>query len=235
MIGYLVLGVALVIGLAMIVRGLRGATGKQARRWLWQSLAAVSILVGAFFFLTARPGYALVPGIGLAVALLGLAIDAALAPAKSHLSKVDTRFLKLILDHQTGQVTGDIVAGPFAGRRIESLKVDDLVDLMVHYTQEDQQSARLIEAYLDRTSPTWRERYGPDGQPKGDSYTATARPGGPMSKAEALKILGLQLGASADEVRAAHRRKLQEHHPDRGGDPDMAARMNQARDVLLEG
>ena len=62
-----------------------------------------------------------------------------------------------------------------------------------------------------------------------------ARPGGPMSKAEALKIPGLQLGATPDEVRAAHRRKLQEHHPDRGGDPDMAARMNQARDVLLEG
>jgi hypothetical protein len=235
MLGYLVLGVAIIVGLALIVRGLRGATGKQARRWLWQSLAAISILVGAFFFLTGRPGYALVPGIGLAVALLGLAIDAALAPARSHLSGVNTRFLRLILDHQTGQVTGDIVDGPFAGRRIESLRVDDLVDLLVHYRAQDPESARLVEAYLDRTSPTWRDRYGPDGQPKADSYTATARPGGPMAKAEALKILGLQLGATAEEIRAAHRRKLQDHHPDRGGDPDMAARINQARDVLLEG
>lgn len=235
MLGYLVLGVACVIGLALIARGLRGATGKQARRWLWQSLAAISILVGAFFFITGRPGYALVPGIGLAVALIGLAIDAALAPAKSHISRVNTRFLKLVLDHRTGQVTGDIVDGPFAGRRIESLRVDDLVDLMVHYTKEDPESARLVEAYLDRTSPTWRDRYGADGQPKADSFTASARPGGPMSKSEALKILGLQLGATADEVRAAHRRLLQEHHPDRGGDPNMAARINQARDVLLEG
>jgi len=235
MIGYIVLGVALVIGLAMIVRGLRGATGAQARRWLWQSLAGVSLLVGAFFLLTGRPGYALVPGIGVAVALLGLAIDTALGPKKSHISKVNTRFLRLILDHQSGQVTGDIVNGPFAGRRVESLRVDDLVDLLVHYRREDEQSARLIEAYLDRTSPTWRERYGDDGQPKKDTYTATARPGGPMSKSEALKILGLQLGATAEEVRAAHRRQLQEHHPDRGGDPDLAARINQARDVLLEG
>jgi hypothetical protein len=132
-------------------------------------------------------------------------------------------------------VTGDIVDGPFAGRRIESLRVDELVDLFVYYRNEDEPSARLIEAYLDRTSPTWRARYGPDGAPRHDSYTATARPGGPMSKGEALRLLGLTLGATADEVRAAHRRKLQEHHPDRGGDPDMAARINQARDVLLEG
>ena len=64
--------------------------------------------------------------------------------------------------------------------------------------------------------------------------TATGA-GGPMSKSEALRLLGLQLGAGADEIRAAHRRKLQEHHPDRGGDPDMAARINQARDVLIAG
>jgi len=236
MIGYLVLGVAFVIGLAMILRGLRGATGKQAQRWLWQSMAAISVLVGVFFLLTGRPGYAIVPALGVAVALLGLAIDAALGPPrKAPTSKVNTRFLRLVLDHRTGQVTGYIIAGPFEGKPIEALRVDDLVDLLMLYRREDPESARLIEAYLDRTSPTWRDRYGPDGQPKADAYTATARPGGAMSRGEALRILGLQLGATADEIRAAHRRMLQEHHPDRGGDPDVAARINQARDVLLEG
>lgn len=234
MIGYLVLGVALVIGLAMIVRGMRGASAKQAKRWLWQSLAAVSLLVGGYFLLTGRPAYAIVPALGVLVGILGWSIDAALGPRQPHTSKVNTRFLRLLLDHRSGQVTGDIVDGPFAGRGIESLRVDDLVDLLVLYRREDEQSARLIEAYLDRTSPTWRDRYGPDGQPKKDAYSAT-RPGGPMTKSEALKILGLQLGATADEIRTAHRRLLQEHHPDRGGDPDTAARINRARDVLLEG
>jgi hypothetical protein len=235
MVGYLVLGVALAIGLTLILRGLRGATAPQAMRWLWQSIAAVSIVVGAYFLLTGRPAYAVVPALGLLVGFVGWLIDAALGPKKPHTSRVNTRYLKLTLDHKSGQVTGDIVDGPFVGRRIESLRVDELVDLFVYYRREDEPSSRLIEAYLDRTSPTWRDRYGPDGTPKADAYTATARPGGPMSRSEALRILGLQLGATPDEVRAAHRRKLQEHHPDRGGDPDMAARINQARDMLLEG
>ncbi|MGH7005995.1 MAG: hypothetical protein ACREIP_18785 [Alphaproteobacteria bacterium] len=236
MIGYLVLGVALVIGLAMIIRGMRGATAKQAKRWLWQSVAAVSALVAGYFLLTGRPAYAIVPALGVLVGVIGVLIDLALGgPSKPHISRVNTRFLNLVLDHRSGQVTGDIVDGPFTGRRIESLRVDDLVELMMHYTREDPESARLVEAYLDRTSPTWRDRYGPDGRPKPDSYSPTSRPGGPMTKSEALKILGLQLGATAEDIRLAHRRMLQEHHPDRGGDPDMAARINQARDVLLEG
>lgn len=235
MVGYLVLGAALAIGLALILRGMRGATAAQAMRWLWQSIAVVSVLVGAYFLVTGRPAYAVVPALGVLVGLLGWLIDSTLAPRKPNTSRVNTRFLKLTLDHKSGQVTGDIVDGPFAGRRIESLRVDELVDLFVYYRNEDEPSARLIEAYLDRTSPTWRARYGPDGAPKQDAYTATGRPGGPMSKSEALRLLGLTLGATPDEIRAAHRRKLQEHHPDRGGDPDTAARINQARDVLLEG
>ena len=235
MVGYLILGAALAIGLALILRGLRGATAGQAMRGLWQSIAAVSVLVGGYFLVTGRPAYAVVPALGVLVGLLGWFIDSALGPRKPNTSRVDTRFLKLTLDHKSGQVTGDIVDGPFAGRRIESLRVDELVDLFIYYKRQDDASARLIEAYLDRTSPTWRARYGPDGAPKQDAYTAGARPGGPMSKSEALRLLGLTLGATPDEVRAAHRRKLQEHHPDRGGDPDTAARINQARDVLLEG
>lgn len=234
MVGYLVLGVALAIGLTLILRGLRNATLSQAMRWIWQSIAVVSIVVGVYFLVTGRPAYAVVPALGVLVGLLGWLIDSALGPRKPNTSRVNTRFLRLTLDHRSGQVTGDIVDGPFMHRRIESLRVDELVDLFVYYKREDEASARLIEAYLDRTSPTWRARYGPDGAPKRDSYSS-AGPGGPMSKSEALRLLGLQLGATADEIRAAHRRKLQEHHPDRGGDPDMAARINQARDVLLEG
>ena len=234
MVGYLVLGAALAIGLALILRGMRGASARQAMRWVWQSIAGASILVGAYFLFTGRPAYAVVPALGVLVGLLGLLIDATLSPQKkANTSRVNTRFLKLTLDHRSRQVTGDIVDGPFVNRRIESLRVDELVDLFVYYQREDEPSARLIEAYLDRTSPTWRARYGPDGAPKQDSYSTG--PGGPMSKSEALRLLGLSLGATPDEVRAAHRRKLQEHHPDRGGDPDMAARINQARDVLLEG
>ncbi|MFN9253093.1 MAG: DnaJ domain-containing protein [Holosporaceae bacterium] len=58
-------------------------------------------------------------------------------------------------------------------------------------------------------------------------------PKGGMSQAEALKLLGLPQGASLEQIRAAHRRLMIRYHPDHGGDAKMAARINQAKDVLL--
>jgi curved DNA-binding protein CbpA len=54
-----------------------------------------------------------------------------------------------------------------------------------------------------------------------------------MSRAEALKVLGLQEGASDDDIRAAHRRLMLQNHPDRGGTDYIAAKINEAKDVLL--
>jgi DnaJ family protein C protein 19 len=61
-----------------------------------------------------------------------------------------------------------------------------------------------------------------------------ARPStGPMSRQEAYEVLGLHAGASAVEIREAHRRLMRGAHPDVGGSDWLAARVNQARDVLL--
>jgi curved DNA-binding protein CbpA len=54
-----------------------------------------------------------------------------------------------------------------------------------------------------------------------------------LSRDEALAVLGLSEGATADEIRAAHRRLIQRVHPDVGGSADLAARINRAKDVLL--
>jgi hypothetical protein len=54
-----------------------------------------------------------------------------------------------------------------------------------------------------------------------------------MSRAEALEVLGLQEGASHDEVRSAHRRLIVRSHPDKGGSDYLAAMINEAKDVLL--
>lgn len=76
----------------------------------------------------------------------------------------------------------------------------------------------------------WREgRPAPRGMGAGRS----ARPAIRMSRAEALEVLGLQEGATEAEIRAAWLRLMQAAHPDRGGSDWMAAKLNQARDVLL--
>jgi DnaJ family protein C protein 19 len=62
---------------------------------------------------------------------------------------------------------------------------------------------------------------------------APPRAGGPMTRAEAYQVLGLQPGASEENIRAAHRRLMQAAHPDHGGSDWLAARINQARDILL--
>jgi len=59
------------------------------------------------------------------------------------------------------------------------------------------------------------------------------RSGGPMSRQEAYEVLGLQPGAPDSAVRDAHRRLMRGAHPDVGGSDWLAARINQARDVLL--
>lgn len=56
---------------------------------------------------------------------------------------------------------------------------------------------------------------------------------GSMSRAEALSVLGLNEGAKDDDIRAAHRKLIQQNHPDKGGSNYLAAKINEAKDVLL--
>jgi hypothetical protein len=60
-----------------------------------------------------------------------------------------------------------------------------------------------------------------------------ARPGA-MTEKEAYEILGLDAGAGADAIRAAHRSLIKRLHPDAGGSGALAARVNEAKDILLK-
>jgi hypothetical protein len=83
----------------------------------------------------------------------------------------------------------------------------------------------------------WSWKVSPRGRPRSPRGTRRrpVAPGGPMSREEAYQVLGLRPGASEAEIRAAHHRLMRAAHPDAGGSDWLAARINQARDVLLAG
>jgi DnaJ homolog subfamily C member 19 len=66
----------------------------------------------------------------------------------------------------------------------------------------------------------------------GGSRSGAARSGA-MTRDEAYEVLGLHPGASEPEIKEAHRRLMRGAHPDAGGSDWLAARINQARDILL--
>jgi hypothetical protein len=140
-------------------------------------------------------------------------------------SRVRSNFLEMTLDHDTGAMTGTIVAGRLKGTSLETLERSMLIGLLGEF---DEESRNLLAAYLDRRHPRWREDVD-DGTTAGRGATRS----GKMSEEEAYQILGLQPGASADEIGRAHRSLMMKLHPDQGGSTYLAARVNEAKDVLL--
>jgi hypothetical protein len=144
-------------------------------------------------------------------------------------SRVVTEHLEMELDHSSGAMHGRVLKGFFAGRNIEDLRPVELAHLWQDCRYTDPASAQLVEAFLDRIHPTWREDMARADQerPRG--------PDGRMTAEEALDILGLAPGADEAAIRQAHRDLMLKLHPDRGGSTYLAAKINEAKDTLLGG
>jgi DnaJ-domain-containing protein 1 len=136
------------------------------------------------------------------------------------------------LDHDSGSMSGKVLKGPMAGRALLDLSESEFLELLRFCRAEDEDSARLLETYLDRRfGDSWRAD--DQGDPAGGESGEPSRAGGPLTEAEALDILGLEPGASEEEIVQAHRRMMQKMHPDRGGSNYLAARINEAKERLL--
>ncbi len=142
-------------------------------------------------------------------------------------SRVRSAFVEMELDHDTGAMQGRILAGRHEGVPLEALDVPTLVGFL---PEIDEESRALLMAYLDRREPSWREHA------QGDAATGPGRSSGSsgkMTEEEAYQILGVQPGASAEDIGRAHRALMKKLHPDQGGSTYLAARVNEAKDVLL--
>ena len=142
-------------------------------------------------------------------------------------SSIQTNHLSATLDHGSGHIDGEIIEGPHKGWLLSELSIMQLEDLLTHYQTEDEESAELLEAYID-------QRRQQADQNTEQQRTANRAASDQSARAEALAILGLDEGSTEEEVVAAHRSLIQKLHPDRGGNDFLAAKINQAKDILLK-
>ncbi len=140
-------------------------------------------------------------------------------------SRVRSAYFEMELDHDSGEMRGTIIAGAHHGATLASLDVKTLVAML---PEIDEESRALLVAYLDRRDSTWSE------YAQADAAAGRAAPSsGKMSEQEAYQILGLESGASANDITRAHRALMKKLHPDQGGSTYLAARINEAKEILL--
>ena len=217
----------LFIALSMAARA-DPATLSKVIRYGGATLAGIA---AAAFLFTGRMGFAM-PLFALVFWLLGRPLsfrnrvggNFSSSKSSGQFSEIRTAFFLMRLDHDSGAIEGEILAGRFEGRTLNALSSDDL-HLLCEEVISDPDSVRLLDAYLDRVS-------GVDGQEEAAANQGR-RPRGPMNRARALGILGLRAGSTQKQIRRAHRELMIKLHPDHGGSTDLAAEVNAAKDYLL--
>ncbi len=232
------IGLAAILLVARLFAKADPATLAAVLKWVGGTLAALLILylvvrgygpaammMSALAYMMLRRRLSRRPSV---VGLFGGGFPGRARPSPGQSSEVETAYLRMTLDHDSGDMTGNVRQGSFAGRELSSLGLDELLTVLAECARADQQSVPLLEAYLDRgPHADWRDR-----------MDARERAAGSVGKAgmtaeEAREILGVGADATPEEIKGAHRRLMQTNHPDRGGSTYLAAKINLAKEVLL--
>ena len=228
----LILGVAVLLLLLWAVNAFSKADPKQAAG-LIRALGGAAALIFAAFLLFRGEIAVAVPvgafGLGLLgwVSLWPATFGARTQKSTGQVSRVRSTFLEMELDHDSGTMRGRVLAGRREGAALDALDLPALLDLFGEF---DGDSRELLAAYLDRRQPGWREHAQDDAAAGSGPRPARS---GKMTEEEAYQILGIQAGASAQDITRAHRSLMKKLHPDQGGTTYLAARVNEAKDVLL--
>jgi len=152
-------------------------------------------------------------------------LKAGAGPSAGQRSTVATDILRMHLDHDSGKLQGEVLKGPFREWLLDEMDRDQLQALLHFCQTEDDESAQLLASYLQQRFPgesDFQQQQGPQGS------TSSG-----MSRQEALAVLGVAEDADREAIIAAHRSLMQKLHPDRGGNDYLAAKVNQAKDLLL--
>jgi hypothetical protein len=228
----ILLGAVVLILLLWAGSAFSKADPKQAARVVRYIGGGAALIASAFLLLRGAIGIAIPVG-AVGLGLLGWI---SLWPANlanrtqksaGKVSRVRSAFLEMELDHDTGAMRGFVLAGRFEGKSLDTIDTPTLIGFL---GEIDGDSRQLLMAYLDRREPRWREHAQQDA---GAGRSSDVAPSGKMTEQEAYQVLGLQPGASEEEIGRAHRSLMKKLHPDQGGSTYLAARVNQAKDVLL--
>jgi hypothetical protein len=231
---YLLGGFAVLSGFLLLVYLFVNADPARLARGLKVTGIVIAVAAVATLAISGRLAALLMPLAMLMPLLIRVRslLDRYRPPAGGQTSTVATAFLRMTLDHDTGSMEGTILRGRFAGMRLDELGPGDLLALLRECRAEDEEGARLLEAYLDRVRPDWRDELAGE-RAGGGSGAGTRSTSGDMNVEEAYAILGLSVGADPEAIKEAHRRLMVKLHPDHGGSDYLATKINRARDVLL--
>jgi DnaJ-domain-containing protein 1 len=228
--GPIILGVVVLLLAVWAMYGFARVDPKVASQVLYKSGGIVALAGAAF--LTARGQVGLAVPLGFAgLSLLGwipgmASLGKRMNKSTGQVSQVRSAFIEMELEHDTGAMRGRILKGRMEGVTLDALDVPALMSLLPEF---DEESRALLMAYLDRRDPTWREH-----ADAGATSGAGDVNSGKMTEEEAYQILGVEPGASAADIGRAHRALMKKLHPDQGGSTYLAARVNQAKDLLLK-
>ena len=232
----LILAVAIIATLVYITRRINRLPPKARKKAFVQLGLTVTVLFVLFLTVTGRLhwiGAALTGALVLLRQLLPLIIrfiptwlsyrGSSIGSTSSKTSTVASRFVRMNLDHETGKMSGQVLEGEFEHWELDEMERAQLESLLSYCSKNDPDSARLLESYLTQRFP---DESFENQQPYSESSSQ-------MQRTEALSILGLEGEPDSEAIVNAHRHLMQKLHPDRGGNDYLAAKINQAKDVLL--
>ncbi len=227
-------------GIFYFYAAFRKLDGDSQKQWIKRLLVSallggllVLVLSGRLNVLFAAAG-ALLPLIPRVARLLVGVWPSVMPYFKRHqenkLSSMQSRFIRLQIDILSGALQGEVLEGEYTGRKLQSMSVDELLQLLEQCKQQDADSAALLMAYLDHSKPGWSA----SGSKEDNDTYRRKESSTVMSDHHAREILGVSDEASEKEIVKAHKRLMQKMHPDRGGSVYLAKQINAARDALLE-
>ena len=239
MFNRLILLFAILIATIIIIRLLRNTPKAQFKNQCWKvglSLVAITLILlavtGRIHWISAVFG-AMIPFVRNAIPFLIRYLPIlqhyqksrpSPPPSTGNNSRVETTVLRMVLDHDSQHLSGEVISGPFRGQNLDSLELETLQSILDYCQQYDRESVKLLASYLNhRFGSSWQSPPPPP-QTHDDS----------MNRQLAYSILGLTAHASKQDIIRAHRKTMQKAHPDRGGSDHQAIQANQAKDLLIK-